>query len=57
MYLCARGINFASFYAFSIGFWNCTDIVAFFVFHFLTRSIGMNIDLLYHVEGTVVPLL
>jgi len=29
-YLCVRGIDFASFYDFSIGFWNCSDSVVFF---------------------------
>jgi Ca2+/Na+ antiporter len=32
MYLCARCINFASFYDFHIGFWTCCDSVIFFVF-------------------------
>ena len=32
VYLCARGIEFVSFYDFSIGFWNCSDIlVSFFL--------------------------
>ena len=30
MYLCVRGIDFAPFYAISIGFWNCSDSVVFF---------------------------
>jgi hypothetical protein len=29
MYLCAKAIDFASFYDFSIGFWNCFDSVVF----------------------------
>jgi hypothetical protein len=35
MYLCAMGIDFVSSYDFSIGFWNCSDSVAFFIFHIL----------------------
>ena len=35
MYLCVRGFNFASFYNFSIRFWNCSDSVVFFVYHFI----------------------
>ena len=29
MYLCAKGIEFASFYDFAIGCWNCLDSVVF----------------------------
>jgi hypothetical protein len=29
--LCARGIAFVSFYDFSIGFWNCSDILVYFI--------------------------
>jgi len=29
MYLCVRGIDFASFYDFAIGLWNCSDSVVF----------------------------
>ena len=32
MYLCGRGIIFAYFYCFSIGFWNCFDSVVFLLF-------------------------
>jgi len=31
---CAKGIDFASFYDFSIGFWNCSDSVVFCACHF-----------------------
>jgi Zn-dependent M28 family amino/carboxypeptidase len=34
MYLCVRGIDFVFLYDFSIAFWNCSDIVVFFVFCF-----------------------
>ena len=34
IYLCIRGIDFASFYDFDIWFWNCFDIVSFSGFHF-----------------------
>jgi hypothetical protein len=33
MYMCFRGIHLTSFCEFSIGFWNFSDIVVFFVFH------------------------
>jgi len=33
MYMCVRCINFASFYDFSVEFWNCSDSVVYFVFH------------------------
>jgi hypothetical protein len=33
MYLCVRGIYFATFYGFSTGFWKCSDSVVFIVFH------------------------
>jgi len=29
MYMCVRVIDFASFYDFSITFWNCSDSVVF----------------------------
>jgi len=32
MYLCVRGIDFASFNSFCIRFWNCSEGVDFFVF-------------------------
>ena len=34
MYLCVRGIGFASLYNFSLGFLNCSDSVVLFIFHF-----------------------
>ena len=41
MYLCARGIKCASFYAFYIGFLNCSNRVFFFTLvHILTFSVG-----------------
>jgi len=36
MYLSVRVISVASFYDCSIRFWNCTNIVVIFVFHFTT---------------------
>ena len=39
MYLCARVIDFTPLYDFNIGFWNCFDCVAFFVFHFITSKL------------------
>ena len=38
MYVCVSGIEFASFYDFSIRFLNCSDIMVFFVFHFITND-------------------
>ena len=37
MYLCVRDINFAFFYDFSIGFWNCSDrmVLLFFLIIFI----------------------
>jgi len=35
MYLYARYIDFASFYDFSIAFWNYNDNELFFAFHFI----------------------
>jgi len=35
MHLCAKGIDFVSFYDFDIGFCNCSDSVVFFVFHII----------------------
>ena len=34
MYMCWGGIDFARFYNFLIGFWNCFDGVLFFCFSF-----------------------
>jgi hypothetical protein len=34
MYLCVRGIDFASFYDFDTGFWKSSDSVVFSVFPF-----------------------
>jgi len=33
--ICVRRTNAASLYEFSIGFWNCSDSVVFFVVHFI----------------------
>jgi len=30
MHLCVKGIDFASVYNFSVGFWNCFNSVVFF---------------------------
>ena len=34
IYVCVRGIDFASFHKFDTGFWNCWNSVVFSVFHF-----------------------
>ena len=45
IYLCDRGIDFASFTIFGIGFRNCSDSVVFFVFLFFYYSItGFNVS-------------
>jgi hypothetical protein len=33
------GIEFASFYDFSIGLWKCSDRVVFTVFHFISSKL------------------
>ena len=38
MYMCVSGTDFATFYYFSNGFWNCSDSVVFFVFLYNTFS-------------------
>jgi hypothetical protein len=54
MYMCVRStcIDFASFYDFSIGFWNCSDGVVIFVFHFIycsTSLMGLSLPWCCHV--------
>ena len=51
MYLCARNVNFASFYDFSIKFWNCSYGVDFF---FLNNCISMQASCLLYLVITVV---
>ena len=43
MYLCINGINFVSFYDFDILFWNCSDSVIYFVFHFIDKYMSLRI--------------
>jgi hypothetical protein len=38
MYMSVKGIDFATFYDFDIVFWNCSDNVVFFVFHFICQT-------------------
>jgi hypothetical protein len=33
--MCVKGIGVVCFYDFSIGFLNCSDIVVYFVFHYI----------------------
>ena len=42
MYLCVRGIHFACFYKFCIEFWDCSNSVVFFCFHFILIEIILN---------------
>jgi hypothetical protein len=37
------GIDFASFYDFSSGFWKYSNSVVFFIFHCITLSIPVNL--------------
>ena len=37
MDLCVKGINISSFYDFDIWFWNLSDSVPYFIFHFSRR--------------------
>ena len=37
MYACVKGIDFVNY---SIGFWDCSNSVVFFVFHFITWLVG-----------------
>jgi hypothetical protein len=37
MYLCVWGLDFAFSYAFDSGFWNCSNSVVFFYFHFISN--------------------
>jgi hypothetical protein len=39
MDLCAKGIEFDSFYDFAIGVWNCSDSVVFCVFHIISKGL------------------
>ena len=41
------GIDFASFYDFSIGFWNCSDRVVFFFFVLFFNNITVT-GIIYH---------
>jgi len=43
MYMCFRGIDFASFLEISIGIWNCFDNVGFFVFYFYYSDVTEKI--------------
>ena len=49
MYLCGRGIDFASFCEFAFGFWNCSDSVLFFGFflYFMFYDIKKDLFSLY----------
>ena len=44
MYLCVRGINFASLYKFSNGIWNCSDSIVFLVYHFILFICVLHYD-------------
>ena len=60
MYICVRGINFASFYEFSIGFWNYSDLeYVFFYFSFylssdILKQCTLLVNVLYPFLITVV---
>ena len=42
MFLCVRGVDVGSFYDFSVGFYNCSDNVVFFV-SFLLHKLYFNV--------------
>jgi hypothetical protein len=46
LFMCVKSIDFAPFYDFSIVFWNCSDSVVFFIFHFIRIFFKLNCD--YH---------
>jgi len=50
MYLCVRGIDFASYYDFYIWFWKCFDSVVFYIFHFIVLLFQSS----YYIVGTNV---
>ena len=55
MYLCVGVVSFASFYVFSIGLWNCSDSVVYFVlFLELFRQCGITCFRLWNCSDSVV---
>ena len=42
MYLCVRGIDFASFYDFYIRFGNCSNSLVFCVLHFILTNLSRS---------------
>jgi len=54
IYLCVGGIDFASFYDFCIGIWNCSDNVVFFVFHFIAqKTTRLNVIMMLNLYSLI----
>jgi hypothetical protein len=49
MYMCVRGIHVVSFYDFSVGLWNCSGNVVFFLFFLLFSYISQNLIIAYYL--------
>lgn len=51
------GVNFPPVYNFPIGFWNCSDIVEFLIFHFISQliqNIGKGVYFLWRRDISVL---
>ena len=53
MYVCVRGINFASYYDFDIWLWNCSHS---FVFHFIIEKICLKVSNNYKSSAEKVDI-
>ena len=53
MYMCARGIPYASVYDFPIRFWTCSDDVGFLFYQNINQLMCVNINA-YKVEDNVL---
>ena len=47
--MCVRGLNLASFYDFSVGFWNCSNNVGVFCFSLFKYSLSLQVGLLTQI--------
>ena len=50
MHSCVRGIDYSSFYDFSFGFYNFSDSLGFFVFHFIRTYVYKKITLISFIQ-------
>jgi hypothetical protein len=56
MYICVMGIDFASFYEFPNGFYNCSESVVFFVFYFMSyQSTSISLLLVLRLQYIANP--